>query len=194
VVAAQHDVAALHVGAHVVVPRVDQLAAQVGHRDPPARAEVDPAQQRDPRRHRPRLVRSNSRRSRLVGRRPGRAQRGGQAALLGQSLALDDALGRLLVELLGLGRGPAPLGRAADDHRATRLPDGDLELVARPDLLARLDRSAVEVHAAAVDRLRGQGARLDQPRGPEPLVEAHGGLRGPAWPASWHAGVPGSPP
>ena len=40
-----------------------------------------------------------------------------------------------------------------------------------PDVLARLGRRAVELHAPAADRVDGERARLDQARGPQPLVD-----------------------
>src|SRR3954447_24999027 len=99
--------------------------------------------------------------------------RGREPALLRLALALGAALRRLLVQLLRLLRRPAPLGEAVNHDDQPRAPERDLQLVAGPDLAAGLDRLAVDVHAPALDRLRGQRPGLDEPRRPQPLVDAH---------------------
>ena len=50
---------------------------------------------------------------------------------------------------------------------------GDLELVPGSDLAARLDGKAVHMHAPALNRLGRKPTRLEQPSGPEPLIDPH---------------------
>src|SRR5262249_61154258 len=81
--------------------------------------------------------------------------------------------------LLALGVAPPRLfGRAAaDGDRRDRdhpleLADVDGELVAAADVFRRLHARPVQLDAPAVDRLGGEAARLEEARGPEPLVDA----------------------
>ena len=74
--------------------------------------------------------------------------------LRGDLLALRDAVRRLLVEQRGILRGAAPLGQRLHDHDTPVRAGRDLDLVARPDLLAGLDALAVDLDAPALDRLR----------------------------------------
>src|SRR6185312_11588094 len=55
------------------------------------------------------------------------------------------------------------------------LAPADLQLVARAQRLGRLAAAAVDVDLAAVDRLLGETARLEEARGPQPHVDAYFG-------------------
>src|SRR4051812_12214685 len=107
-------------------------------------------------------------------------------------LALRARLLGLLVERRGHARGPPPVGDAAHDDRPPEVADRDLDRVLRPDLLRRLHSHAVHVHAPAGDRLGREPARLEEPRGPEPLVDPHG-LHRPRLTARWPAAERGPP-
>src|SRR4051812_13774217 len=86
----------------------------------------------------------------------------GEPPLGRPALALLQRLGRLLVEQLRLFGRASALGRAADDDRDAPVAGGQLQLVAGADVLARLDRAAIDVDAAALDRLRCERAGLEQ--------------------------------
>src|SRR5262245_27354642 len=102
-----------------------------------------------------------------------RAERARELVLARALLALGDRLWRLLVERLRDARRPALLGNAAHDHDAAHHSDRDLERVVRVHVLRRFHALAVHVHAAA-DHCLGRGAAcLEEPRGPQPLVDAH---------------------
>ena len=80
--------------------------------------------------------------------------------------------GGLLVEEGGLGRGPAGVAHGPDDHRVFIRPEAQPEFVADLHLTRWFRSVAVHGDLAAGDRVDGNRTRLEEPRGPEPLVEA----------------------
>lgn len=87
-------------------------------------------------------------------------------------LACGTRLLRLAVERLRCGCWPAALGELRDADRPALRSAGDLEHVVCVDELCRLHTFAVHMHATSDDGLGRQGARLEEPGGPEPFVEA----------------------
>ena len=67
----------------------------------------------------------------------------------------------------------APVGQRAHDDGQGRSARGDLDPVAHPHVPRGLHAGALHVDAAAGDGLGGQRARLEEPRRPQPLVDAH---------------------
>src|SRR5262249_36257335 len=67
----------------------------------------------------------------------------------------------------------AAIGDRGHGHRPAHRPDRDLDRVPGVNDLRRLHALAVHVHAPAQNRLGRGAARLEETRGPEPLVDPH---------------------
>src|SRR5437870_8602149 len=82
-------------------------------------------------------------------RAPSRLRRrcGGESPLGRDALTRRDALGGLLVEQRGFARRAAALGGRLENHRPAVRPGRDLELVARPHVLAGLHPLPVDLDA-----------------------------------------------
>src|SRR6185312_10141355 len=104
------------------------------------------------------------------------------APLLAQRLARRAAFVGLAIKRLRDARRPALLAERGDvdDERLLAAPDA--HAVACVQSLRRLCRRIVAIDLAALDRLLGERARLEEARGPEPDIEAHG----------WRGGMGGS--
>src|SRR5690606_32099634 len=92
------------------------------------------------------------------------------------ALTLGAALLGLGVELLRGGRGQAALSGAAHDRLEPDHALRELDRVAGLDVLARLRAQPVDAHAPAADGVDRERARLDETRGPQPLVDPDGRL------------------
>jgi len=95
--------------------------------------------------------------------------------LLAHRLAGGDAGFGFPIEHLRRGGRPASFGQLQHFHLQTFLAAGDPDPVARTERLGRLAAGVVDGDLAAVDGLLGETAGLEEARGPEPDVRAHGG-------------------
>src|SRR5262249_23675282 len=101
------------------------------------------------------------------------AERARDAALESVLLARGDRLRSLLVERRRDACRATPVGEARDDERPALLGARDLDRLADPHVPRRLDPFAADVDVAAEHGLRRGAAGLEEPRGPEPLVDPH---------------------
>src|SRR5262245_3043909 len=81
------------------------------------------------------------------------------------------ALCVLSVELARGGCRSTLLAQCAHRDRPFVLADMDLEPVADLQRLCRFHTCFVELHLPAFDCMRSEGPRLEEPRGPKPLVD-----------------------
>jgi len=87
-------------------------------------------------------------------------------------LACGVALGALLVELGCRGRGATARRRRTHRDRPSQLVFRDRDHVAERDRFAGLRSLLIELHAAVGDGRGGLCPRLEEARGPEPLVQS----------------------
>src|SRR5215211_393564 len=80
-------------------------------------------------------------------------------------------LGRLLVQAGSHAGGAAALGDARNDDGAANGADRDLEPVPDADGSGRLHALAVDVYVPAGDSVARRASRLEEARGPQPLVD-----------------------
>jgi hypothetical protein len=67
--------------------------------------------------------------------------------------------------------------RPQHGDRPLHVADRDVERVADAQIARRLDGVAVELDVAAMDRLRGERAGLEEAGAPQPFVDAQAGER-----------------
>jgi len=101
------------------------------------------------------------------------AERSRELALREMALATFDRFLRLVVEGLRGARWAALVCEPPDDDGPPQAADRDVDDVADMKLACRLHARVVDVHLAARDSLGREAARLEEPAGPEPLVDAH---------------------
>src|SRR5690606_13658779 len=99
-------------------------------------------------------------------------ERRGVLELPGELLAPLAALGGLLVEPGRLCRRAAAPRKPAHHHPVLVRAEADTDFVADGHRAGPLHRRIIDLDLPAADRLRRQRARLEETRGPEPLVEA----------------------
>src|SRR5204862_832791 len=109
-------------------------------------------------------------------RRPGTqvgAGRPGQPPFCGMPLAGGEGIRGLLVERRGDARRAAALGDARDHDRPPHFADPHLDDVGGAHVLRRLHALAVDPDVAPGDGVGREAAGLEEPRRPEPLVDAN---------------------
>jgi len=87
------------------------------------------------------------------------------------SLAPLDACRALIKLLAGLGRGNAALDQTGDADLEDQLAATDAEAVVYPNETRGLGLLAVDFDLSALDRLLSKAARLEESRGPQPLIK-----------------------
>src|SRR5205085_408067 len=102
------------------------------------------------------------------------AEGSGEPSLERVLLARLDRFRRLVVQRRGDGCRPALLTESSDANGPSRRADRDLDGVADTNVLRRLHTCAVHVHSSAEHGLRGGATRLEETRGPQPLVDPDG--------------------
>src|ERR1700716_3609703 len=99
--------------------------------------------------------------------------RGGRIAWSSrQPLARRATIGRFIEQDLRIFGRAAPLGDGAHDDEPVVWPHPHTQMIASLDLLRGLCAVVVDLHLAPGDGGRRERPRLEEARGPEPLVEA----------------------
>ena len=99
---------------------------------------------------------------------------GRQAALLGQLLALGNALGGFFIQQLGYGGWPTHAAEAAHDDFLGNIALAQCNGVAGANLTRGLGIGLVDGDAALANFFHGQAAGFVEPRTPQPFVQTHG--------------------
>jgi len=99
-------------------------------------------------------------------------RRCGQASIGATCFSRGDALGRFFVVGTRFGRGPAAHGNAANNHFETLLLARDQESIVDMNHSRRLHAIAIHMHKAALHRVRCKRAALEEPRKPQPFINA----------------------
>ncbi len=83
------------------------------------------------------------------------------------------ALGRLFVQLMRSGRRAATLLNVPDGDGEPLVANGHVDDIARAHVLGRLGTHTVDLDVPGMDGLRRQRAGLEEPRRPEPAIDAY---------------------
>lgn len=79
---------------------------------------------------------------------------------------------RLCVVLLRLRSRPTPLRQPQHIKLSGHAVEHEAQPVTNPQVVSRLHPLAVDVNLATANRLRSQRTRLEEPRAPQPLINA----------------------